>query len=74
MNRPMAFAVLIAGFLITAGSFIAYAGNALPYPDPTAELLAHQAAEAKKWGLLFVTGLLTSALGAFLLWRRSSER
>jgi hypothetical protein len=57
-----------------AVSFLYYAANALPYPDPAAELLAHQAAEAKKWGLLFWLSLLISALGGVWLWRRSGEK
>ena len=64
------FVLLIAGFLVMSGSFVYYASNALPYPDPTAELLAHQAAEARKWWLLFALGLLCTALGGAWLWRR----
>ena len=74
MNKLAPLALLMFGFLVMAGSFVYYAGHALPYPDPTAELLAYQAAEVKKWGLLFALGLLISALGGGWLWRRSSEK
>lgn len=74
MNKLAPLALLIFGCLVMAGSFLYYAGNALPYPDPTVELLAHQAAEAKKWGFLFALGLLISALGGVWLWMRSSEK
>lgn len=70
MKKIAPFALLIIGFLVMSGSFVYYAGNALPYPDPTAELLAHQAAEAKKWSLLFVLGFLSTAIGGAWLWRR----
>jgi hypothetical protein len=72
MLRKIApLALLILGILVMSGSFIYYAGNALPYPDPTAELLSHQAAEAKKWSMLFVLGLVATAIGGTWLWRRS---
>jgi hypothetical protein len=65
---PLAF--LITGIVVVAVSFLYYAGNALPYPDPTAELLDNQTAEAKKWSMLFMFGLLATVTGgAWLLWR-----
>jgi len=70
MQKIAPFALLILGFLLMSGSFVYYAGNALPYPDPTAELLAYQAAEAKKWALLFALGLVATASGGAWLWRR----
>jgi len=74
MNKIAPLALLISGCLVMAVSFLYYAANGLPYPDPTAELLVHQAAEAKKWGLLFWLGLLISALAGVWLWRRSGEK
>jgi hypothetical protein len=74
MRNIPSLALLILGLLVMAVSFMHYAGNALPYPDPTAELLAHQAAEARKWSLLFALGLLASAIGGLCLWRRSRAK
>lgn len=74
MNRIAPIALLVFGCLVMAVSFLHYAGNALPYPDPTAELLAHQAAEAKKWCLLFGLGMLVSALGGVSLWRQARKK
>jgi hypothetical protein len=54
--------------------FMYYAGNALPYPDPTPELLAYQAAEAKKWSLVFAPGLLATTIGGIWLLRRMSRQ
>lgn len=51
-----------------------YAANALPYPDPTAELLAGQSAEAKKWSLLFAIGLISFIVGGAWLWRGSRPK
>lgn len=74
MRNALSLAFLILGLLVMAVSFMYYAGNALPYPDPTAELLTHQAAEARKWSLLFALGLLASAIGALCFWRRSRAK
>jgi hypothetical protein len=71
MKKIAPFALLILGFLVMSVSFVYYAGNALPYPDATAELLAYQATEANKWALLFVLGLVVTATGGVWLWRRS---
>ena len=74
MQKLAAFALLILGLIVMSGSFLYYAGNALPYPDPTPELLASQAAEANKWSLLFALGMLASTLGGAWLWRRSRSK
>jgi hypothetical protein len=47
MRNIPSLALLFLGLLVMAVSFMYYAGNALPYPDPTAELLAHQAGRQK---------------------------
>jgi LPXTG-motif cell wall-anchored protein len=70
MKKIAPFALLILGFLLMSGSFIYYAGNAIPYPDATSELLAYQTAQANKWALLFALGLVVTATGAAWLWRR----
>jgi hypothetical protein len=70
MRQIAPFALLILGLLVMAGSFLYYAGAGLPYPDPTPELLAYQAAELRKWGILFVLGLLATASGVVWLWSR----
>ncbi|MCA1792056.1 MAG: hypothetical protein LC667_20055 [Thioalkalivibrio sp.] len=74
MRNIPSLALLILGLVVMVVSFLYYAGNALPYPDPTAELLAHQAAEARKWSLLFALGLFASAIGGLCLWRRSRAK
>lgn len=67
-------ALLAVGSLIMLGSFLLYAGNAIPYQDATPEMLTYQAAEAQKWGVLFLLGLAVTASGIVWLWRRWRER
>jgi hypothetical protein len=74
MRNVLSLALLILGLLVMSVSFMYYAGNALPYPDPTVELLVHQAAEARKWSLLLALGLLASAIGGLCFWRRSRAK
>jgi hypothetical protein len=74
MREIRSLALLVLGLLVMAVSFMYYAGNALPYPDPTAELLAHQAGEARKWGLLFALGVLATTIGGACVWRRSRAK
>ena len=70
MKKIAPLALLILGFLVMSVSFVYYAGNALPYPDATSELLAYQTAEANKWALLFALGLVPAATGGAWLLRR----
>ena len=70
MKKIAPLVLLILGFLVMSGSFVYYAGNAIPYPDATAELLAYQAAEANRWALLFALGVVATATGGAWLWRR----
>ncbi|MBD2176809.1 hypothetical protein H6F42_07765 [Pseudanabaena sp. FACHB-1998] len=70
MKKIAPLALLILGFLVMSVSFVYYAGNALPYPDATAELLAYQTAEANKWALLFALGFVSAATGGTWLLRR----
>jgi hypothetical protein len=70
MKKVWPFAILILGLLVMSGSFVYYAGASIPYPDPTPELLAHQATEERKWGLLLALGLLVTVIGGSWLWRR----
>ncbi len=75
MRKFAPLALLTVGLLVMLGAFLCLAGNALPYQDPTAELLAHQASEARKWNILFLVGLVATATGAiWLLVRRRAKR
>lgn len=71
MSRKITYSLLIAcGLLTMLAGFVFYASNAIPYPDPTPELLAAQAATARQWMLVFVSGTIATAVGAVLLWKR----
>lgn len=62
-------AVLVIGLGAMAWALLSYAGNALPYPDPTPGLLAEQAAAARRCWVVFGTGLCLAAAGGLWLWR-----
>ncbi|TXH75640.1 MAG: hypothetical protein E6Q88_03365 [Lysobacteraceae bacterium] len=72
MTAP--FALLAFGLLVMLGAFSLFAANALPYQDPSAEMLAHQAAEARKWGAVMMLGFFTTASGGLWLWLRLRAR
>ena len=75
MRKFAPLALLTVGLLVMLGAFLCLAGNALPYQDPTAELLAHQASEARKWNVLFLVGLVATATGGtWLVARRRARR
>lgn len=74
MRKYAPIALLILGMAALMGAFLFGAANAIPYPDPTAELLAHQAAEATKWNLVAALGLLISACSGVWLWRRQRTK
>lgn len=63
-------ALLILGILVMLGAFLYYATNALPYQDPTAELLAYQAAQARKCMLIASGGFLAALCSAVLIRHR----
>lgn len=69
------YVLLIIGWLlVTLGAFLCLAGNALPYPDPTPELLSKQATKAQIWHAVFQLGVLTTAGGGILIWLRSRAK
>ena len=71
----LAFTLLFAGLCVMALGWLFYASNAMPYQDATPELLAHQAAEAQRWSLVMLAGLLMTVTGGMLRWRaRRNQR
>jgi hypothetical protein len=75
MLRKIApIALLSIGSLLMLFGFLLYASNAIPYQDATPDMLTYQAAEARKWGVLFLLGLAVTASGIVWLWRRWRER
>jgi hypothetical protein len=70
IRRIAPSAVLILGLLVMLGAFLYSAANALPYQDPTAEMLAHQAAEGRKWMTIALFGLLATLCGIAWIWLR----
>lgn len=74
MKRSAPYALLVIGLLTMFGAFLYSAGNALPYPDPTPELLLYQSAVARKWNIVIIIGLLVSAVGSIWLWSRRNTK
>jgi nitrate reductase gamma subunit len=75
MHRKIVSILLIAfGLSAMLAGFLFYASNAMPYQDATPELLAAQAASARQWMTVFVSGATATAFGAALLWKRRRVR
>jgi hypothetical protein len=62
MRAASAIAAMV-GVGLAALCFLMLAAAALPYPDPTPELLAAQAASVRAWQLGLVVSLGLSAAG-----------
>jgi hypothetical protein len=71
MIKFVPFALLILGMIVMAYAFLYGSGNALPYQDPTPEMLAYQAAEATRYCITFAFGALAATFGGGWLWRRT---
>jgi hypothetical protein len=67
--RVLAIAVSVIGLLLASGAFLLWAGNGLPYPDATADLLKAQEEKAALLELIMLVGIATTVTGSFLLWR-----
>lgn len=67
--RFRAIAVSVTGLLLASGAFLLWAGNGLPYPDATAELLKAQEEKAALLELVMLVGMAPTLTGSFLLWR-----
>jgi hypothetical protein len=71
------YSLLLAGFSWAIYSFLNLGATALPYPDPTPELLKEQAEQISFWIFSLFAGALAASLGGFSLWkqrRRGSSR
>jgi hypothetical protein len=66
--------LFMLGLLVMLGAFLYGAANALPYPDPTAEMLAYQAARADKANAILMIGFFATAAGGTWIWIRSRSR
>lgn len=65
--------LIIFGILGAAVSFLAYSGAALPYQDPTPEMLEQQAIQIRFWGMSILINLSALVIGILGL-RRSRRR
>ncbi len=60
---------LSIGLLGACLSFIILAGAALPYPDPTPELLAQQSSRVQFWSYCLLLHFVLLIVGSWGLWR-----
>jgi hypothetical protein len=72
--RVTALLVLPVALAIAAVGFFLYAGAALPYQDPTPELLNSQAKDIRTSQMLLFGGLLVFIVDAIWLWRTRPGR
>jgi hypothetical protein len=66
---------VVVGLVSAIVCFLGLAAQALPYPDPTPELLAAQAASVRAWrlGILVSLGLSAAGIAGFVRSRRHRE-
>jgi hypothetical protein len=69
ITRLTALLLLPAAFAIAAVGFFLYAAAALPYPDPTPELLSEQAKDIRTAQALLFGGLFVFLADAVWLWK-----
>lgn len=72
--RFVALLFLAVAAAMAAAGFFLYAGAAIPYPDPTPELLAKQAEDIRMGQLLLFGGLFVLLADALWLWRTRRPR
>lgn len=72
-TRVLAWVAFALSLGVMVAGFLGYASAALPYPDPTPALLAHQAGQLRTGVALLVSGLLLLAVSAIGLWRSGSR-
>ena len=65
----MAVLLLAAALVVTTIGFLWLAAAALPFPDPTAELLAKQNADMRQARWLLAGGIIAAAGSAIWLWK-----
>jgi len=78
MSRTMRAASVIAaviGLLSAIVCFLGLAAEALPYPDPTPQMLAAQTASVRAWqlGLVVSLGLSAAGIAGFMWGRRHRQ-
>ena len=66
---------MVVGLVSAIVCFLGLAAQALPYPDPTPELLAAQAASVRAWrlGILVSLGLSAAGIAGSVRSRRHRE-
>jgi len=73
--RAASVIAAVVGLLSAIVCFLGLAAEALPYPDPTPEMLAAQAASVRAWqlGILLSLGLSAAGIAGFMRGRRTGS-
>lgn len=67
----MAKLLLAAALVVATIGFLWLAAEALPYPDPTADLLTKQSAYMRRARWLMAGGIIVAVVNAIWLWKTS---
>lgn len=67
--RVGSYIFIVIGLLGACFSFSALSGTALPYPDPTPEMLDQQSKSVQFWGYSLLGNFLVIISGGWGLWR-----
>jgi hypothetical protein len=67
--RITSYIFIVIGLLGACFSFVALSGAALPYPDPTPEILGQQSNSIQFWGYSLLGSFLLIISGGWGLWR-----
>ena len=67
--RVLSFIFIVIGILGACFSFIALSGAALPYPDPTPEMLEQQSGRVQFWEYSLLVNFLLIVVGGWGVWR-----
>jgi len=66
--------IVVAGLLGAALSFLVLAGVALPYQDPTPEMLERQSDQVRFWAGVMLANILLSVAGGCAMWRARRKK
>jgi hypothetical protein len=67
--RVGSYILLVIGIMGACFSFVTLSGAALPYPDPTPEMLLQQSGRVQFWGYSLLVSSLLIVVGGWGVWR-----
>ncbi len=70
MRKFIPYLLILLGLLVAFVATLFGSANGLPYQDPSQEMLVKQIAEARKFNLIALIGLLACVSGIFWICQR----